>query len=312
MKRFKLPLTLLLLLLFLILSSPSAQAATPPDIIHKMNVAITPQKDGSLTIHYELDYEATTDFPSDIRYLEVGVPNTDFTLLDYGPSTLISGAKENKNGTSQVHLDFMRLPKADDRFQLEFTINQRSMIYQEDDFLSFQFRPGWFDFAEIDEMKVTLETSLLNNASCSPAPSTTDGALITWITYNMGVNQKTSLYTITCDKTSFPGLQEKDLISKPSDADTIIGIIVVIIICIFIGFLIIISKSNGYQKGRYAGGYKGGALGAHHTFRGGGTGCACACACACAGGGRVGCSERGYQVLHWLIKSGHSKCNPLT
>jgi hypothetical protein len=81
---------------FITVCSSPAAAATPPDIIHQMKVTITPQADGSLNIHYFLDYEATTDFPADICYLEIGVPNSSFTLLDYSPDTLISGAGRTK------------------------------------------------------------------------------------------------------------------------------------------------------------------------------------------------------------------------
>lgn len=325
----KLHLLSLIAILFIIILNinHTVSAATPPDIIHLMEVTITPQTDGSLNIHYLLDYEATTDFPSDIQYLEIGVPNSDFTLKDFSPSSLIKSGKANTGQYSQVHLDFIKLPQKDDRFQLEFTINQRSMLYNTDAGLCFQFRPGWFDFAVINEMRVVLDTSSLNGLSVYPSGEQTDSTHISWVTKNMTVNQQTDLYTVTCNASSFPELNTSNVGDKANnnnnyyysstgndtgESDAGVGIMVFFFVVVVI---IIIAKAiyrsnHGYVTGRYGGGYKGGNLTNTHPFFGGGLGgggfhgggCACACACACAGGGRVGCSERGYQVLYWLIK----------
>lgn len=163
-----------------------ASAATPPDIIHEMDVNITPKSDGSLNINYALDYEAATDFPSDTQYLEVGVPNSDFTLVDYSHTSLISNAYEKKSGTSQVHLNFSRLPKKGDRFQFNFTINQRSMMYEAgNNNVSLQFRPGWFDFAVINELKVILNTGNFSPIKFDPVPGETNSTGAVWITRNM-------------------------------------------------------------------------------------------------------------------------------
>jgi hypothetical protein len=197
---------LLIIALLLVCSVIPAAAATPPDIIHQMTVTLTPQPDGSFNINYKMDYEATTDFPADIQYLEVGVPNPDFVLLDYSPSPLLSGASENTNGGSWVHLDFTKLPKAGDRFQLDFTIMQRSLLNSADNNVSFQFRPGWFDFAEIKEMKVVLDTSPLQSPEFIPQPDETGSGQAIWVTRDMKTNEKTVLYTITCTRSSFSKL----------------------------------------------------------------------------------------------------------
>jgi hypothetical protein len=251
-------------------------AATPPDIIHQIKVTMIPQPDGSMNILYHLDYEATTDFPEDIQYLEVGVANDDFSILDYGPDSLISGVRENKGGSSQVHLDFKKLPQAGDRFQLEFTINQRSMLYDAGNEVSFQFRPGWFDFAIIKEMKVILDTSALTGMTLDPAPTQTDGKQVIWLTKDMGVNQQTELYTITCTRSSFPGLSETNLSKNASDyidntndyssyQDTNDGsgvgaAIMVFVFAVVVMLIRIGIKGNSYKSGRYGGGYRGGTF----------------------------------------------------
>lgn len=78
-------------LLLACISIPAA-AATPPDIIHQMTVTLTPQPDGSFNIKYNLDYEATTDFTTDIQYIEVGVPDTPDIIKNIAIPTNIIAA----------------------------------------------------------------------------------------------------------------------------------------------------------------------------------------------------------------------------
>ena len=267
---------IVILLIFLLsLFTVQVSAATPPDIIHEMDAKITPQTDGSLNINYTLDYEATTDFPADTQYLEIGVPNEDFSLVDYSHSSLVSSAYEKKSGTSQVHLDFSKLPKKGDRFKIEFTINQRSMMYKAgSDNVSFEFRPGWFDFAVINKLKVILNTENISPLEIKPDSYQINSAEKVWITENMEENQKAESITVIYPRSAFPEL--KDIKDDSSSVFFIIGFIIVLVIII----ILIISKLSGvndYKAGRYGGGYKGGSfLAGRPLNRGGGIGCACA------------------------------------
>ncbi len=364
-------------------SSGFLSFSVDPDIIHEMVVTINPQDDGYLNIHYSLDYEAATDFPSDIQYLEVGVPNTDFTLLEYSPSSLIKEAYEKKQNGSFVHLSFVDLPKAGDRLTLEFTVRQGSMYNKsKQDDISFQFVPGWFDFAIIKELKVIVETGGLNNVVVMPEPDEWSDSKAIWITKNLDANEKADKISVLSSRLS----ASNDTTNSNSDYNTHIpnssnnhsnnvgnrtgssanGIGVLIAIFIMLSFFsaaVRTGRRNRYGAGRYGGGYWGSppprsffwgppggggfhGHGRHSGFHGGGGGFfgggfggsrpsggfgggssrpsgggssrpssgggggarSCACACACAGGGRVGCSERGYQVLHWLIKNNKKCC----
>jgi hypothetical protein len=105
-------------------------------------------------------------------------------------------------------------------------------------------------------------------------------------------------------------------------------ILVFILIVIFVVFRSIGSVGRSYRGGGFFGGYSGGGGwlgggggGASVTNRtGGGSGlfggrgmsCACVssgCACACAGGGRAGCSRKGFDVSN-LFKDRLEKNNP--
>jgi hypothetical protein len=182
------------------------------------------------------------------------------------------------------------------------------MVYEAGEEYSIQFRPGWFDFAVINEVQITVDTGILKNLHATPESKQLDNAQISWTAKNLDVNEKTTLYTITFARNSFPDFKDSSLKNKSGINSGVASLIVGFIL---IGCIVLIikyekaTKQNGYHAGRYGGGYHGGAYVGHNPLHHGGFGgggCACACACACAGGGRVGCSERGYQVLYWLIK----------
>ncbi len=387
-------LLVLALMICLFCSSGFLSFGIAPDIIHEMVVTITPQDDGYLNLHYSLDYEAATDFPSDIQYLEVGVPNTDFTLLEYSPSSLIKEAYEKKQNGSFVHLGFVELPKAGDRFTLEFTVRQGSMYNKSGQGdMSFQFVPGWFDFAVIEVLQVIVETNGLSNVVVMPEPDEWADSKAIWITKNLDTNEKAEKISVLSSNPS----ASKDTTNSNSDYNTHtpyssnnhsnnvgnrtgsaangIGVLIAIFIMLsFFSAAVRTGRRNRYGAGRYGGGYWGsppprsffwgppGGGGFHGHGRpggfhggggffgggfggggrpsggfgggsrpsggfgggssrpsgggssrpsssgGGGGARSCACACACAGGGRVGCSERGYQVLHWLIKNKKKCC----
>ena len=295
----------------------TAAAQTPPDIIHSYVVTIDPQPDGSLLMKYDLDYEATTDFPSDIQHLQIGVPNTNFEIVDFSPKDFIVEAKAIKAGKSQVELDFYKLPKKGDRFKISFTIRQKSMIYKVDDNnVSFKFIPGWFDFAEIKELKEIINLKDLKLVKVEPTSVLQEDGLATFTTKDIGVNDKAEPVVIITSRDSYPKLEDKDLTSESGSSGSLsVGLIVVLVILGIIVIIVIIGvvvgfdgDDDGYSGGGYIGGLgRGGgrSSGGGGSFSGRGSSCACvsscACACACAGGGRVGCAERGLQVLNWYI-----------
>lgn len=303
-----------LLVSFMIAGWP-AQAGGPPDKINSYVVSVTPQPDGTLQMRYEFDYLATTDFPKDIQYLEVGVPNTNFKILECGPKEWVTGAKAITSGKSQVHLDFARLPKAGDKFQFYFVINQGNMAYPAGEDISFKFVPGWFDFAEIEELRVSWvlpsDNSLVKKLD--PPPAIRDGNQVVWVTKKMVPNQKADPITLIYVKSAFPGLKEVKQGESSGGIPTRVIVLIVVIVVIIVFVVIFVVCDDGYGGGGYAGGYHSGGGGGGGGRGGGGGGgfsgrgssCACvsscACACACAGGGRVGCSERGFEILHWLL-----------
>jgi len=277
-------------------------ASTPPDIIHQKIVEITPMPDGSLYISYELDYEATTDFPSDIQYLEMGVPNPAFSIESVKTDALVIDASANTQGGSWVRLNFSRLPQAGDRFQLRFSILQKDMIYRYEDDIAFQFRPGWYDFAEIRNLRVMLMTDLLQDAKFDPKPQIIEGRAI-WIESEMQPGDKMDMIIAAVDKTSFPELTDGMILDRPRQAeDDAAGVIILVVVAVLVLVVILVAalSKKDYDSGSNIGGVGASRVARAAVIGGRAAGCACACACACAGGGRIGCAERGCKIRYWL------------
>jgi hypothetical protein len=311
---------------------PTSAGAQAPDVISQYSVHVTPQDDGTLVMEYRFTgYCATTDFPSDKPYLQVGVPNRNFQLVDWGPKSApdaqtkvwVTSADSLQGVTSQVQLNFNKQPLAGECWDLNFTIKQSQMAYaQGSDEVSFQFTPGWFDFAKINNLTVTWDLpgdqTLVHKTD--PAPTTGPNQAV-WTDTNLAPNDKFTV-TITYAKSAFPNLAALPA-SPPSPPSTaggennsgILCLIVVIIFLLLIGARLynLFASVGGYGRA-YGGGYGGGLFGGYSGgssssssrsggggggFAGRGSSCACAscaCACACAGGGRAGCTRKGFDI----------------
>ncbi len=259
---------LLAVTMALVLLLAPVRADIPPDIIHKFEIVVTPQPDGSLVIHYKLDYEATSDFTNDIPYIQIGVPNSNFTIREWGPTTLLKGAKAITFGKSLVELDFGRLPKKGERFQLYFEILQSGMVYKAGEDVSFKFVPGWFDYAKVSELHLTWalpsDTSLVK--SLDPKPDSQFDNRATWITRNLQTNQKAKAVTLVYSTAAFAELKlttSSQPASPQGDENGETNWLVVVLIVVFVLIVIVVIAimiwSDGYGGGGYTGGsYRGG------------------------------------------------------
>jgi hypothetical protein len=320
---------------------PASALADQPDVIDKYSVHVTPQDDGTLVMEYRFSgYCATTDFPSDKPYLQVGVPNRNFQLVDWGPKSAPNGqskvwvtsANSLQGVTSQVQLNFNKQPLAGECWNLNFTIKQSQMAYaQGSDEVGFQFTPGWFDFARINSLTVTWDLpgdqTLIHKTD--PAPTRGPNQAV-WTKTNLAPSDKLTV-TITYAKSAFPNLAALPASppSPPSSAGggdnswinySIIGLIIILVVLwMIIGPRLFnaYGGDGGYGSGlgrALLGGSGGGSLGSDGGSRSGGGGggfagrgmsCACvscACACACAGGGRAGCTRKGFDISHLIRK----------
>ena len=342
MKKLKiLPILMLVMIILpsLILTIP-VTAYTPPDVINDYRVTISMDDNGVLEMRYDFDYTATTDFPDGGAYLEIGVPNRNFQILDYGPKNFVVEASANTGSQSQVRLEFDHLPTAGENFSFFFIIRQEKMMNIKDDQVTIQYTPGWFDFAEI--RKLTIEW-LFNDTSfltyTDPEPKQQSSNSITWVTNDLEPDEKYTVQ-ISIDKTYFSN-SEKLEENQAEETGLSLGawlliiVVVFMVVCLFVSILYEVSEGGGYSSGSYIGsrGYRyldddddyrssgsssyrssigrgssGRSGGGSGGFSGRSSSCAscvssCACACACAGGGRAGCNEKGFGVRYFLIRS---------
>lgn len=324
------------LLLALATLLPQSARADQPDVIGQYAVHVTPQDDGTLVIEYRFsNYCATTDFPSDKPYLQVGVPNRNFDLVDWGPKSApnnqtqvwVTSADSLQGVTSQVQLNFSKQPLAGECWDLNFTIKQRQMAYaQGSDDVAFQFTPGWFDFAKISALTVTWDLPTDQSLVHKVDPEATRGQnRAVWTSTNLAPNQKFTV-TVAYAKSAFPNLTSASA-SPPSPPSSSAGqdysiflcvlVLVVIILIVAVRGLRLWGGDGGYggiPGGAFYGGSGGGFVdsgrgsrsgGGGGGFAGRGSSCACAscaCACACAGGGRAGCTRKGFDVSRLIRK----------
>lgn len=326
---------LLILSLFGLVFVPVVQASDP-DVIKQYSVTVTPRSDGTLDMVYVFDYCATTDFPSGSAYLDVGVPSSSFELVDYNPRDWVTNAYAKTDGGSWVHLEFAKLPMTRECFTFDFTIHQSGMAHLSGEDVAFQFTPGWFDFARIEALRITWivpgDVTLVKTLDPKPT-SVAEGKAI-WETANLAPNQKFTVNLVVA-MSVFPDL-DVEAATQPGptteggggDWLMLLCVIVIVVIVLFVLLAMLIGDSSGsyssggsigsyHSSGTYSGGF-GGSIGGSSggrssggrssssggSYSGRGSSCACvsscACACACAGGGRAGCSRKGYNVSRFF------------
>ena len=316
---------------------PSSAKADQPDVIGQYTVHVMPQDDGTLVMEYRFsNYCATTDFPIDQTYLQVGVPNRNFDLVDWGPKSApdsqtkvwVTSARSLQGVTSQVQLNFNKQPLVGECWELYFTIKQSQMAYgQGSDEVTFQFTPGWFDFAKINALTVTWDLPSDQSLLHKVDPAATSGQnQAVWTETNLAPNQKFTV-TITYAKLALPSLvampesqpnPPSSSASQDNSAFLCWIVLAVILLVIAARVFRLWGSDGGYGSGwggAFYGGSGGGLLGSGGGSRSGGGGggfagrgssCACAscaCACACAGGGRAGCTRKGFDVGSMIKKT---------
>lgn len=317
-----------LMLLGSLFAPTSVNAQTSPDELANYTITITPQPDGTLIMNYQLQgYCAKSDWPSEYPYLQVGVPNSNFTITDWSPKgSFVTDVKPVNSGGSFAQFDFGQLPKNGDCFDLSVTTTQGKMAFPTTDGtneVTFKFVPsGWTFPIKVASLTVMWikpsDPALLKMTE--PGPKNVDGDMMVWQWSSpiMASNGMFNDYAVkfVYNQSAFTLSEEATTSSESGnggsgpDAGTVLLIIVIIIVAIIVIAFVLDWLTDGELIGINGGGdgggyYGGGGLGGGRSGGGGGGGggrgysCACAscaCACACAGGGRVGCSRKGIGI----------------
>lgn len=300
-------------------------ADAPPDVLDSYAISVVPQQDGTLVMNYALqNYCTASDWPSDQPYLQIGVPNDNFSINDWGPKdgtngkNKVIGAEAVSGSLVQLNFDPNNLPKNGDCFNLNFSIVQNKMAYPDPNNgnVTFEFFAAGWKFP-IQVKVLTLNWAFPKDPTLvkltDPAPTGKDTVNMTWQWQSPSMDASNMFSSATVklayDKSAFTLSDAATTTSNsanggvPSDLGTICFWAIVIVIVVILVLLVIAAFARSIDSGDGLGtafvsvvsdvAEAVSSAGGEGGSSGNSSGCAsmssCACACACAAGGKVGC-----------------------
>ncbi len=273
----------------------------------------------------------------------------------------------------KIRIDLTRQVNAGDCVNVNVQVHQYGLanLDKNNDQISFQFTPGWFNDVPVDHLQVTwhLPSDPTQLKSLDPKPANQNTSQAVWESA-LQPGEKFPI-SVVYDKAAFPAFNPAQtalpgssgsssqgsvpptaVSSYPGDTSAPVSLapvalpaftltncicgcmILILVLVVLIGlFRLMGSAGRSYLGGGFFGGYprgggwlggggfgSGGGGGSIINRTGGGSGlfggrgmsCACVssgCACACAGGGRAGCSRKGFDVSS-LFKDGQAYDQP--
>lgn len=278
----------------------------PQDVIEEYTIYITPREDGSLDIKYSFIWTPLDD-SDDLTWVEIGMANEDFTLLDSRSDNIDRIVSYVDDGYCSAQVYFDRAYGSHETMEFYFTVNQKRVLLTDGVNVFFGFVPGWFNYTPVEHYAFYFEIygdiESYNGDSQNLKWLVWEGSLECGGYVPMQVNYNSFdapavYYEYFDDSGCYDGLSEDKT-----------GMTVFMIMLIIFGVIIevgVIDTYVSYNRGRgFLRGYGypvhvygrvnpryNSAANARRGGGGGGRGCACACACACAGGGRAGCSQK--------------------
>ena len=276
----------------------------PQDIIHRYEVTVAPQSDGSLDIEYYVLWEAL-DASEDLTWVEIGMPNENYSVY---PDSVSSNIDNYRNYTDEdyisLRLYFKESYSQGDVIAFSFKVNQRDMLCKNETGYFYEFVPGWFNGMQVKQYKFLWD---MDGAKDFVQQGTLDYGEYSKMVVQYGENDFAGCQTIKYRPFDDSGAYNQ----LEADKNAVAALCVIAAIFLIVAEVYIIDSYVSYGRGRgflTGHGYHVHTYGrsnpyyirardeynAKHAGRSGGRGggCACACACACAGGGRAGCSQK--------------------
>ncbi len=326
-KVFKIILFIFLFITIMTVSKVSTYAYGDLDYIDEYNIKVTPLKDGSLDMEFDIVWtvlDGKSEGP--LTWVKIGIPNYHAESIQ-SLSPNIQKIRYYSDSGSFIRIDFKQRYTTGSVVHFSFKYNQSYMYHLYEDKVIYDYNPGWFDDILVGKCTLSWKmegiSQILNSYS---APQEIDGYYVweTALSYGQTFNTR-----VEYSKDYFNPLSEKMQYTNkyitPFEKVMIILAVVLVIGVIVILVIYNRSKQDPYMRDR------GFVRGYHHArfyyFRpyfftkrvdskgnvivnpptssssshSSGGGCACACACACAGGGRAGCSKK--DIYHTNLKS---------
>lgn len=275
------------------------------DEIESYKITVDQRDDGTLDLRYEIKWLVLDD-TEPLEWVKIGIPNEYIGDLINLSNDVLNAYLFDDDGDF-IRCDLKEKAYKNDIVTFDFKFHLLRIYTFNDETISYDFTPGWFDDIEVKKLQVLWNK---NNVKDSNASSVIDDYLLWDKSLKKGekINVK-----VLYDKALYPNLIEtKDQKLGIIIAVASISIFVVLFIVIFI-IVVIKTKNNSYEayrgfsgenfsrypmwyyctfynSGRSKNGKAINPPSSSHTSHS----CACACACACAGGGRAGCSRKDF------------------
>ncbi len=266
-------------------------ASSNEDYIRNYVISVDTRQDGTLDITYELEWEVLKNGP--VTWVKIGIPNDHVSGIT-ALTDNIEKAEYYAEGTETfVRCDFKEKYNPGDVINFKFSIHQSYMyLLDKSGIVRYSFTPGWFDKIEIGKIQVEWYDKDGYVVKTTNSNEKTSNAYI-WSYANLQNGEKiTANIEYSKNKSMFGNLNEDEQYKEGAEysfGTYILVILFIIILVVVISAAIAWLSDDGYGSGGSGFTYIGGG-------HGGGSSCAssCACACACAGGGRAGCSTKGF------------------
>lgn len=176
------------LALFLIALLIFAATAVKPvsaefiDEITDYEITVDVNEDGTLNMHYHIEWLVLDDEIGKLEYVWIGIPNSHFISYT-AVSPNIKKIQFQKSSTT-LRIDFYEKDYygEGETAIIEFDLVQDYMygFWQENQKVEYQFTPAWFDEANVDKLVIRWNNE--NVDSYSPAATVEDGYVV-WETY---------------------------------------------------------------------------------------------------------------------------------
>lgn len=264
MKRNRIAFALALLLCLVLLCTP-ASASDPTDEIVNYEITADVNEDGTVNLHYHIDWKVLRDDIGALEWVTVGIPNGEYVEIRPLSDTIASIGYSTEAGSS-VRVDLDRSYRAGETVSFDYLVVQDYMyqmnLFQEGQ-TAYVFTPGWFDEIAVDNLTVRWNSEDL--ASWSPDCLVKDGynvwttSLAPGGTYQITVNYPNEARAFNDSKAIYnPGDRSGEYYdyqdSSDNDGMAAFGGLMFLLIFVGLPILLIRKAKKAYRRSASFGG----------------------------------------------------------
>jgi hypothetical protein len=213
-------------------------------------VTLVPQNDGRVLITVEQKWQVLS---GSIPWVTVGLPNHYFEIQDFsGAASSVSDG--SGSGFYGVRVDLDKDYQPGQTFNIKFTVLQGHIIDRLPDqsLWRIDYTPGWYDYATIDHLKVSIISPVPYESYLSTSPLlVVAGNTLSWEKTNLGPGQRLDVKVESADG-SFLTAAEPDVSSGSGGGGLGTGFWIIVGIVVVIGLLVVGSVAwNRKQQEAY-------------------------------------------------------------